>query len=168
MKKEPERRLHLLRIAQMLRDELRSRGFNVLPGETAIVPVVIRELDLPPVQDAARRRNLHQSVLRPAARRICCASPAGGAHRESVMERLVSPWCGSPATRHRALRGAGNRSCGRGSDFSASPASLSAGGGIPLPLQRSRCRFSVMVGGVEFHAGGGGQVKRTPSPPRFL
>ena len=28
-------------------DELRSRGFNVLPGETAIVPVVIQqELDL--------------------------------------------------------------------------------------------------------------------------
>ena len=47
MRKEPERRLHLLRIAQMLRDELRSRGFNVLPGETAIVPVVIQqELDL--------------------------------------------------------------------------------------------------------------------------
>ncbi|HMB83199.1 MAG TPA: aminotransferase class I/II-fold pyridoxal phosphate-dependent enzyme, partial [Terriglobales bacterium] len=47
MQKEPERRLHLLRTAQLLRDELRSRGFNVLPGETAIVPVVIQEeLDL--------------------------------------------------------------------------------------------------------------------------
>ena len=31
----------------MLRDELRARGFAVLPGETAIVPVVIeKELDL--------------------------------------------------------------------------------------------------------------------------
>src|SRR6476646_10693990 len=35
MKKEPERRYRLLRIAQILRDELRARGFNVLPGETA-------------------------------------------------------------------------------------------------------------------------------------
>src|SRR5215470_769335 len=43
MKKEPERRLRLLRIAQVLRDELRGRGFNVLPGETPIVPVVIQE-----------------------------------------------------------------------------------------------------------------------------
>src|SRR5437763_5171420 len=47
MRKEPERRNHLLHIAQLLRDELRSRGFNVLPGETAIVPVVIQqEVDL--------------------------------------------------------------------------------------------------------------------------
>src|SRR5262245_54355039 len=47
MRKEPERRNHLLRIACMLRDELRARGFNVLPGETAIVPVVVQdEIDL--------------------------------------------------------------------------------------------------------------------------
>src|SRR3954467_1861053 len=39
MRKEPDRRLHLLRIANLLREELRARGFNVLPGETAIVPV---------------------------------------------------------------------------------------------------------------------------------
>src|SRR5436309_14041551 len=32
MRKEPERRQRLLRVAQMLRDELRSCGFNVLPG----------------------------------------------------------------------------------------------------------------------------------------
>src|SRR5437763_9112349 len=42
MRKEPERPQRLLRVAQILRDELRSRGFNVLPGETAIVPVVIQ------------------------------------------------------------------------------------------------------------------------------
>src|SRR5262245_19841000 len=41
MRAEPKRREHLLRISGLLRDELRSRGFNVLPGETAIVPVVI-------------------------------------------------------------------------------------------------------------------------------
>jgi len=39
MRKEPERRLHLLRIANLLREELRARGFSVMPGETAIVPV---------------------------------------------------------------------------------------------------------------------------------
>src|SRR5947199_4658718 len=43
MRKEPQRREHLLRVAQFLREELRARGFNVLPGETAIVPVVIQE-----------------------------------------------------------------------------------------------------------------------------
>src|SRR6201999_4126483 len=43
MKKEPERRHHLLRTASVLREELTARGFSVLPGETAIVPVVIRE-----------------------------------------------------------------------------------------------------------------------------
>src|SRR5262249_10721551 len=39
MKKEPERRQHLLNIASLLRTELQSAGFRVLPGETAIVPV---------------------------------------------------------------------------------------------------------------------------------
>src|SRR5579859_3718512 len=38
VKSEPERRLHLLKIAQTLRNELTDRGFAVLPGETAIVP----------------------------------------------------------------------------------------------------------------------------------
>src|SRR5690242_9880131 len=37
---EPERRAHLLRIANLLRGELKSRGFTLLEGETAIVPVV--------------------------------------------------------------------------------------------------------------------------------
>src|SRR5262252_3222323 len=47
VRSEPERRLRMLRIAAQLREELRSRGFNVLPGETAIVPVVIQdEIDL--------------------------------------------------------------------------------------------------------------------------
>src|SRR5437763_10021986 len=47
MKKEPQRRLHLLKIAQTLRAELQSRGVFVLPGETATAPVVIQqEVDL--------------------------------------------------------------------------------------------------------------------------
>ena len=43
IKKEPERRTRLLDLAQQLRQELRAQGFTVLDGETAIVPVVIRE-----------------------------------------------------------------------------------------------------------------------------
>src|SRR5207237_10564264 len=68
MRKEPERRLHLLRIAQSLRDELRSRGFNVLPGETAIVPVVIQqELDLCRLCKTLLEEGIYITpVLRPA------------------------------------------------------------------------------------------------------
>src|SRR5580700_6789701 len=43
IRNEPERRERLLNMAASLRTELRSRGFSVLDGETAIVPVVIRE-----------------------------------------------------------------------------------------------------------------------------
>ena len=71
-RQEPERRLHLPRIAQLLRDELMARGFAVLPGETAIVPVVIRGRDrsLPFVQNAA---GAGQSTLQPRT------APGGGA-----------------------------------------------------------------------------------------
>src|SRR5450631_3741515 len=41
MRQEPERQQRLLRVGAKLRDELRSRGFNVLDGITPIVPVVI-------------------------------------------------------------------------------------------------------------------------------
>jgi len=91
MKKEPERRLRLLQIAQLLRDELRSRGFNVLPGETAIVPVVIQnELDLCRLCKALLEEGIYiNPVLRPAAAqnllRISCTS----AHTEAHVERLV-------------------------------------------------------------------------------
>src|SRR5664279_1229042 len=80
MKKEPERRLHLLRIAQLLRDELRSHGFRVLPGETAIVPVVIQqELDLCRLCKRLLEEGIYiNPVLRPAAAqnllRISCAA----------------------------------------------------------------------------------------------
>src|SRR3954464_12071298 len=90
MKKEPERRLHLLHIAQMLRDELRARGFNVLPGETAIVPVVIQqELDLCRLCKALLEEGIYiNPVLRPAAAqnllRISCTS----AHNEKQVDRL--------------------------------------------------------------------------------
>jgi 8-amino-7-oxononanoate synthase len=89
---EPERRLRLLRMARMLRTELRARGFSVLDGETAIVPVVIRE------EEALCRLckelladgvyvNL---VLKPGASqnllRISCTSE----HTEAQIERLVT------------------------------------------------------------------------------
>src|SRR5215831_163526 len=91
MRKEPERRQHLLHIAQLLRDELRSRGFNVLPGETAIVPVVIQEeLDLCRLCKALLEEGIYiNPVLRPAAAqnllRISCTS----AHTEAHVDRLV-------------------------------------------------------------------------------
>jgi 8-amino-7-oxononanoate synthase len=91
MRKEPERRLRLLRIAQLLRDELMARGFAVLPGETAIVPVVIREeIDLCRLCKALLEQGIYiNPVLRPAAAqnllRISCTS----AHTERHVERLV-------------------------------------------------------------------------------
>jgi 8-amino-7-oxononanoate synthase len=68
MKKEPQRRQHLLRIASLLRDELRARNFAVLPGETAIVPVVIeKELDLCRLCKALLEEGIYiNPVLRPA------------------------------------------------------------------------------------------------------
>src|SRR3982751_4543990 len=91
MRKEPERREHLLRIAQLLRTELLSRGFSVLPGETAIVPVVIQnELDLCRLCKTLLEEGIYiNPVLRPAAAqnllRISCTS----AHTEAHAERLV-------------------------------------------------------------------------------
>jgi 8-amino-7-oxononanoate synthase len=91
MRKEPERRLRLLRIAQLLRQELADRGFAVLPGETAIVPVVIREeIDLCRLCKALLEQGIYiNPVLRPAAAqnllRISCTS----AHTERHVERLV-------------------------------------------------------------------------------
>ena len=91
MRKEPERRLHLLRIAQLLRDELRGRGFNVLPGETAIVPVVIQqELDLCRLCKALLEEGIYiNPVLRPAAAQNLLRISCTAAHTEKHVERLV-------------------------------------------------------------------------------
>jgi len=92
MKKEPERRTHLLYIAQMLRDELRSAGFNVLPGETAIVPVVIQqELDLCRLCKALLEEGIYiNPVLRPAAAQNLLRISCTAAHTEKHVDRLVS------------------------------------------------------------------------------
>jgi 7-keto-8-aminopelargonate synthetase-like enzyme len=92
MKKEPERRRHLLRIAQMLRDELRARGFAVLPGETAIVPVVIQdELDLCRLCKALLDEGIYiNPVLRPAAAQNLLRISCTAAHTEKHLDRLLT------------------------------------------------------------------------------
>ena len=91
MRKEPERRQRLLRIAQLLRDELRARGFSVLPGETAIVPVVIQnELDLCRLCKALLEEGIYiNPVLRPAAAQNLLRISCTAAHTEAHVERLV-------------------------------------------------------------------------------
>src|ERR1044071_1738782 len=94
LRKEPERRLHLLKIATMLREELTARGFRVLPGETAIVPVVIQhELDLCRLCKALLEEGIYiNPVLRPAAAqnllRISCTAAHTEAHVARLIERL--------------------------------------------------------------------------------
>jgi 8-amino-7-oxononanoate synthase len=92
MKKEPERRLHVLRIARALREELRARGFNVLPGETAIVPVVIQEeLDLCRLCKALLEEGIYiNPVLRPAAAQNLLRISCTAAHTEKHVDRLVT------------------------------------------------------------------------------
>lgn len=91
IRNEPERRLRLLQIARALRVELRARGFSVLDGETAIVPVVIgEEGDLCRLCKALLAEKIYiNPVLKPAAAqnllRISCTS----AHTEAHIERLV-------------------------------------------------------------------------------
>jgi len=91
MRDEPERRLHLLRVAQLLRDELNSRGFSVYPGETAIVPVVIQdEVDLCRLCKALLEEGVYiNPVLRPAAAQNLLRISCTAAHTEQHVERLV-------------------------------------------------------------------------------
>jgi 8-amino-7-oxononanoate synthase len=92
MRQEPERRLRLLRVAQLLRDELRARGFSVLDGETAIVPVVIQnELDLCRLCKALLEDGIYiNPVLRPAAAQNLLRISCTAAHTDAHVERLVT------------------------------------------------------------------------------
>jgi 8-amino-7-oxononanoate synthase len=92
MKKEPERQRRLLRIANRLRDELRARGFSVLPGETAIVPVVIRdEIDLCRLCKKLLEQGIYiNPVLRPAAAQNLLRISCTAAHTEKHVDRLVT------------------------------------------------------------------------------
>jgi 8-amino-7-oxononanoate synthase len=92
MKKEPQRREHLLRIASLLRDELRARGFAVLPGETAIVPVVIeKELDLCRLCKELLSQGIYiNPVLRPAAAQNLLRISVTAAHTEAHVDRLIN------------------------------------------------------------------------------
>jgi 8-amino-7-oxononanoate synthase len=95
MRKEPERRHHLLRTAERLRQELRRRGFGVLDGETAIVPVVIQdEIDLCRLCKALLEDGIYiNPVLRPAAAqnllRISCTAAHTDAHVDRLIETLA-------------------------------------------------------------------------------
>ena len=92
IKTEPERRRHLLRIASLLRDELRSRGFTVLDGETAIVPVVFNnDSDLCRLSKTLLSEGIYiNPILRPAASQNLLRISCTAAHTEAHVERLVS------------------------------------------------------------------------------
>jgi 8-amino-7-oxononanoate synthase len=95
VKSEPERRQHLMRISNLLREELRSRGFSVLSGETPIVPVVIGdELELCRLCKALLEAGIYiNPVLRPAAAqnmlRISCTAGHTESHVHQLVETLV-------------------------------------------------------------------------------
>ena len=91
MRQEPERRARLLRIAALLRDELRRRGFPVLDGETAIVPVVVSdEADLCRLCKTLLEEGIYiNPVLRPAAAQNLLRISCTAAHTEQHVERLV-------------------------------------------------------------------------------
>jgi len=91
MQEEPERRERLLATAARLRRELRARGFTVLDGETAIVPIVVEsDFDLCRLCRGLLADGIYVNpVLKPAAvynlLRISCTA----AHTDSHVDRLI-------------------------------------------------------------------------------
>jgi 8-amino-7-oxononanoate synthase len=88
---EPERRERLLSLAGRLRNELRSRGMDVLDGETPIVPVVVPdEIDLCRLCKALLEDGIYVNpVLRPAATQNLLRISCTAAHTEAQVDRLV-------------------------------------------------------------------------------
>ena len=70
---------------------MRARGFAVLPGETAIVPVVIeKELDLCRLCKELLEQDIYiNPVLRPAAAQNLLRISVTAAHTEAHVERLI-------------------------------------------------------------------------------
>jgi 8-amino-7-oxononanoate synthase len=89
---EPERRAHLLRVANLLRGELKSRGFTLLDGETAIVPVVFNsDSDLCMLSKMLLEEGIYiNPILRPAASQNLLRISCTAAHTEAHVDRLVS------------------------------------------------------------------------------
>ncbi|HEY4089499.1 MAG TPA: pyridoxal phosphate-dependent aminotransferase family protein [Bryobacteraceae bacterium] len=89
---EPERRAHLLRIANLLRGELKARGFTLLDGETAIVPVVFNsDAELCMLSKMLLEEGIYiNPILRPAASQNLLRISCTAAHTEAHVERLVS------------------------------------------------------------------------------
>jgi 8-amino-7-oxononanoate synthase len=89
---EPERRAHLLRIANLLRSELKSRGFTLLEGETAIVPVVFNsDSELCMLSKMLLEEGIYiNPILRPAASQNLLRISCTAAHTEAHVDRLVN------------------------------------------------------------------------------
>jgi 8-amino-7-oxononanoate synthase len=93
MRQEPERQRQLLRVGSRLRSELKSCGFQVLDGETPIVPVVIEnEIDLCRLCKALLEEcGIYVNpVLRPAAAQNLLRISCTAAHTDAHVDRLVS------------------------------------------------------------------------------
>lgn len=91
MREEPERQQRLLAIGRQLRNELNSRGFWVLEGDTPIVPVVIpNSMDLFRFCRALLDDGIYVNpVLRPAAKHNLLRITCTAAHTEAHVDRLV-------------------------------------------------------------------------------
>jgi len=92
MREEPERQIRLLKLAARLRNELRSRDFAVLDGETPIVPVVIpNEIDLCRLCKALLDEcGIYVNpVLRPAASQNLLRISCTAAHTDAQVDRLI-------------------------------------------------------------------------------
>src|SRR3569833_3130308 len=88
---EPERRAHLLRIANLLRGELKARGFTLLDGETAIVPVVFNSYsELCMLSKMLLEEGIYiNPILRPAASQNLLRISCTAAHTAAHVERLI-------------------------------------------------------------------------------